>query len=121
MSDELTRLLAETLHSRETDVEPIPGLTARVLQKGLSARHRRLALGWGATGLVAALAVAAVVLGPGGRHLPNPGPANSGTPSPSATSSATSTATASATEDPLLYAAALPFGPPIALLPRAEK
>jgi hypothetical protein len=123
MSDKLTRLLTETLRSRENDVEPIPGLTARVLEKGRSARNRRLAVGWGATGLVAAVAVAAVVLGPVGRHLPNPGPANSGTPSPSATSSATSTATVteSATEDSLLYAAKLPSGPPIALVPRAEK
>ena len=119
MSDKLTRLLTETLRSREADIQPMPELTARVLQKGRAARNRRLALGWGTSGLVAVVAVAAVVLGPAGRHQPNPGPANSGAPSPSATSSATATETAP--EDPLLYAARLPSGPPIALVPRAEK
>ena len=119
MSDELTRLLTETLHSREIDAEPIRGLTARVLQKGRSARNRRLAFGWGATGLVTVVAFA-VVLGPMGRHLPNPAPANSGVPSPSATSSPT--VTEPATEDPLLaFAQNLPSGPPVGWLPRAEK
>lgn len=119
MSDELTRLLTETLHDRENDAKPIPGLTARVLQKGQSVRNRRLALGWGATGLVAVVAVAAVVLGPVGRHLPNPGPANGRTQLPTATS--TPTSTESATEDPLLaFAQKLPVGPSVGWLPRAE-
>jgi len=120
MSDELTRLLTETLHSRENDMEPIPGLTARVLQKGRSARSRRLALGWGTTGVVALVAVAAVLLGPVGRHAPSPAPANSGAPSPSATSSATATKTAAG--DPLwTLAGQLPVGPPVGFLPRAER
>ncbi|MHB8273989.1 MAG: hypothetical protein ACYDC9_04380 [Dermatophilaceae bacterium] len=120
MSDQLTRLLTETLHSREADVEPMSDLTARVLQKGRSARNRRRVLGWGATVVAAVLAVAAAILGPAGQHSPNPGPANSGMPSPSATSPATVTKTA--TGDPLLtYALKLPLGPPIAVIPRAEK
>ena len=119
MSDELTRLLTETLHSRENHAKPIPGLTARVVQKGRAARNRRLALGWGTTGLVAAVAFAAVVLGPVGRPLPNPGPANSGVPSPSATSPAPVTETSAG--DPLTYAGKLPTGPPIAVIPRTEK
>ena len=120
MSDELTRLLTETLHSREADVEPVPDLTSRVLQKGRSARNRRRVLGWGATGVVAAvLAVAAAILGPAGQRPPNPGPANSGMPSPSATSPATVTKTA--TGDSLAYARKLALGPPIAVIPRAEK
>ena len=120
MSDELTRLLTETLHSREADVEPVPDLTSRVLQKGRSARNRRRVLGWGATGVVAALAVAAAVLWPVGKLTSNPGPANTGPPSPTATSPATVTKTA--TGDPLLtYALKLPLGPPIAVIPRAEK
>ena len=83
MSDELTRLLTETLHSREADVEPMSDLTSRVLQKGRSARNRRLALGWGTTGVAAVAAVVAVALvGPVGQHPPNPGPASSRTPSP---------------------------------------
>ena len=119
MSDQLTRLLAETLHSRESDVEPLPDLTARVLQKGRSARHRRLALGWGASGLVAVVAVAAVVLGPVGWHLPNPGPANGPTQSPTATSTPTSMKTPSG--DPLwTLAGQLPVGSPVGFLPRAE-
>jgi len=116
MSDELTRLLTETPRSREADIQPMPDLTARVLQKGRAARNRRFALGWGATGLVAAVAVAAVVLGPVGRHVPNPGPANSGAPSPSAT------ATKTAFVDPLwTLAGQLPVGPPIGSVLRAEK
>jgi len=84
MSDELTRLLTETLQSRETDVGPMPELASRVLQKGRSARNRRLALGWGTTGVVAAAAVVAVALmGPVMQHSPNPGPANSRRPRPS--------------------------------------
>ena len=119
MSDELTRLLTETLNSHENDAQPSPGLSPRVLQKGRSARNRRLALGWGATGLIAAVAFAAVVLGPVGQPLPNPGPANSGVPSPSAKPSAT--VTGSAAEDPLLaFAEKLPLGPPVGWLPRAE-
>jgi hypothetical protein len=50
MSDELTRLLSETLHSRVDDVESMPDLTARVLSKGRSARRRRLA--WAGAPLV---------------------------------------------------------------------
>ncbi len=121
MSEELTRLLTETLRSREADVEPMPDLSAQVLQRGRSVRNRRRAVGWGATGVVAAvLAVAAAVLGPAGKLMSNPGPANSGTPSPSATSPAT--VTKNATGDALLtYALKLPLGPPIASLPRAEK
>lgn len=78
-------------------------------------------MGWGATGVVAAvLAVAAAILGPAGKLMSNPGPANGGMPSPSATSPATVTKTA--TGDPLLtYALKLPLGPPIAVIPRAEK
>ncbi len=121
MRDELTRLLTETLRSREADVEPMPDLSAQVLQRGRSVRNRRRAVGWGATGVVAAvLAVAAAVLGPAGKLMSNPGPANSGTPSPSVTSPAT--VTKNATGDALLtYALKLPLGPPIASLPRAEK
>lgn len=120
MSDELTRLLTETLRSRETDAEPNPGLTARVLQKGRSVRNRRLALGWGATGVVAVVALAATVLGPVGQHTPNPAPAKSGAPSPTATSPAT--VSTNPEEDLLFsYASKLPSGPPIALIPRAEK
>ena len=118
MSDELTRLLTETLRSREADVEPMPDLSAQVLQRGRSVRNRRRAVGWGATGVVAAvLAVAAAVLGPAGKLMSNPGPANSGMPSPSATSPAT------VSEDDLLltHALKLPMGPPIAVIPRAEK
>lgn len=125
MSDELTRLLAETLRSRETDVGPMPELTSRVLQKGRSARNRRLALGWGTTGVVAAAVVVAVALmGPVGQRVPDPGPANSRMPSPTVTSTATSPSTPAenADEDPLMtYAGKLPMGPPIALIPRAEK
>ena len=124
MSDELTRLLTETLHSRETDVGPMPDLTAQVLRQGRAARNRRLALGWAATGVVAAAAVVAVaLLGPMGRQLPNPGPA-SRMPSPTVTSTATtpSTTAKNTEEDPLMtYAAKLPTGPPIAVIPRAEK
>ena len=120
MSDQLTRLLTETLRSREADVEPMPDLTSRVLRKGRSARSRRRAAGWGATGVVAALAVAAAVLWPVGKLTSNPGPANTGPPSPTATSPTTVTKTA--TGDPLLtYALKLPLGPPIAVIPRAEK
>jgi len=121
MSDELTRLLTETLRSRETDMGPMPELASRVLQKGRSARNRRLALGWGATGVVAAAAVVtAALLGPVGQQLPNPGPANSRMPSPSVTSPSTVTVTSS--EDALMtYAVKLPMGPPIAMIPRAEK
>lgn len=121
MSDELTRLLTETLQSRETDVGPMPELASRVLQKGRSARNRRLALGWGTTGVVAAAAVVAVALmGPVMQHSPNPGPANSRMPSPSVTSPAPVTETAN--EDPLVtFAGKLPLGHPIALIPRAEK
>jgi hypothetical protein len=119
MSDELTRLLTETLHSHENDAQPIPGLSARVLQKGRSARNRRRALGWGATGLVAAVAVTALVLGPVSRQLPNPGPANGRTQTPTPTS--TPSSTVSADEDPLLaYAQKLPVGLPVGWLPRAE-
>ncbi len=123
MSDELTRLLTETLRSRANDAEPSPGLSARVLQKGRSARNRRLALGWGATGLFAVFASTAVVLGPVGRLLPNPGPANRPTQSPTATSTPTSTSTSteSVSVDPLLaFAQKLPLGPPVGWLPRAE-
>lgn len=121
MSDELTRLLTETLRSREADVVLLPDLSARVLQKGRSARSRRLALGWGATGVVAAAAVVAVALmGPAMQHSPNPGPANSRMPSPSASPSVSVTETA--TGDPLWnLASQLPVGPPIAVIPRAEK
>ncbi|MHB1472425.1 MAG: hypothetical protein ACYCV4_02160 [Dermatophilaceae bacterium] len=121
MSDQLTRLLTETLRSREADVEPMADLTARVLRKGRSARSRRLALGWSATGVVAAAVVVAVAfMGPVGQRVPNPGPANSRMPSPTVTS--TATVTKNATGDPLLtYALKLPLGPPIASLPRAEK
>lgn len=62
MTDELKRLLTETLRGRETDVEPMPDLAANVLRKGRSARNRRLALGWGTTSVVAAAAVVAVAL-----------------------------------------------------------
>ena len=121
MSDELTRLLTETLRSREADVVLLPGLSARVLQKGRSARSRRLALGWGATGVVAAAAVVAVALmGPAVQHAPNPGPANSRMPSPSPSPSVS--VTKIATGDPLWnLASQLPVGPPIAVIPRAEK
>jgi len=74
MSDELTRLLSETLHSRVDDVESMPDLTARVLSKGRSARDRRCALGWGAAGGVVVVALAAALLGPGGQQRSNPGP-----------------------------------------------
>jgi hypothetical protein len=125
MSDELTRLLSETLHSRVDDVESMPDLTARVLRKGRSARNRRLALGWGTTSVVAAAAVVAVaLLGPGGQHPPNPAPANSRMPSPSVTSPSTSSATVTNAppEDALMtYALKLPLGPPVAVVPRAEK
>lgn len=99
----------------------LPEPTSRILQMGRSARNRRLALGWGAAGVVAAAAVVAVaLLGPVGRQLPNPGPANSRTPSPSATSPSTVAQTED--EDPLMtYALKLPMGPPIALVPRAER
>jgi hypothetical protein len=121
MSDELTRLLTETLRSRETDIGPMPDLTANVLRKGRAARNRRLALGWGTTSVVAAAAVVAVaLLGPDGQHPPNPAPANSRMPSPSVTSP--STVTEAPPEDALVtYAGKLPMGPPIALIPRAEK
>ena len=77
----------------------LPDLTSRVLQKGRSARNRRLAMGWGATGVVASVAVVAVALmGPVGQQAPNPGPAISRMPSP-ATSPATVNETAN--EDPL--------------------
>ncbi|MBE3074829.1 MAG: hypothetical protein IMZ75_07770 [Actinobacteria bacterium] len=125
MSDELTRLLTETLRSRETDIGPMPDLTANVLRKGRAARNRRLALGWGATGVAASAAVVAVaLLGPVGRQLPNPGPANSRMPSPSVTSPSTSSATVTEAppEDALMtYARKLPLGPPVAVVPRAEK
>jgi hypothetical protein len=125
MSDELTRLLSKTLHSRVDDVESMPDLTARVLSKGRSARNRRLALGWGTASVVAAAAVVAVaLLGPDGQHPPNPGPANSRMPSPSVVSTATSPSTPAekAFDDPLMtYAGKLPLGPPIGLIPRAEK
>ncbi|NMM25319.1 MAG: hypothetical protein HHJ11_17910 [Phycicoccus sp.] len=119
MSDELTRLLSETLHSRVDDVESMPNLTANVLRKGRSARNRRLALGWGAAGVVAVAAVVAVALVvPGGQRLPAPAPANSGMPS----SPATSPAAKAPPEDALMtYAGKLPMGPPIGLIPRAEK
>jgi len=121
MTDELKRLLTETLRGRETDVEPMPDLAANVLRMGRSARNRRLALGWGAAGVVAAAAVVAVALVvPGGQRLPAPAPANSGMPSSPATSPATVAQTVD--EDPLMtYALKLPMGPPIALIPRAEK
>ena len=120
MSDELTRLLTEMLRSREADVEPRPDLTARVLRKGRSARNRRLALGWGATGVVAAAAVAVALVGPVGQPTPNPGPANSGMPSLSATPPVTVTQTP--TDDPpWTLARQFPVGSPIALIPRAEK
>ena len=122
MSDELTRLLSETLHSRVDDVESMPDL--RVLSKGRSARDRRRALGWGTAGGVVVVALAAALLGPGGQDQPKPGPANGGTPSPSVTSTATSPSTSAqnADEDPLMtYAGKLPMGPPIDLIPRAEK
>jgi len=96
-------------------------LTSRLLRKARSARNRRLALGWGAAGVVAVAAVVAVALVvPGGQRLPAPAPANSGMPSSPATSPATAPQTAD--EDPLMtYALKLPMGPPIALIPRAEK
>jgi hypothetical protein len=125
MSDELTRLLTETLHSRGADVGPRSELTSRVLQKGRSARNRRLALGWGTIVAVAAAAVVAVGLwGPVGQQAPNPGPANSRMPSPSVTSPSTSSATVTEAppEDALMaYAGKLPLGPPVGLVPRAEK
>ncbi|HEY8653079.1 MAG TPA: hypothetical protein VIL87_08295 [Dermatophilaceae bacterium] len=121
MTDELKRLLTETLRGRETDVEPMPDLAANVLRMGRSARNRRLALGWGAAGVVAAAAVVAVALVvPGGQRLPAPVPANSGMPSSPATSPATVAQTVD--EDPLMtYALKLPMGPPIAVIPRAER
>ena len=120
MSDELTRLLSETLHSRVDDVESMPDLTARVLSKGRSARDRRRALGWGAAGGVVVVALATALLGPGGQQRSNPGPARGGTPSPTASSSATVRETSP--DDALMtYALKLPFGPPIALVPRVEK
>ena len=117
MTDELKRLLTETLRGRENDVAPMPDLAANVLRKGRSARNRRFALGWGAAGVVAVSAVVAVALVvPGGQRLPAPAPANSGMPSSPATVAPT------ADEDPLMtYAGKLPMGPPIALIPRAEK
>ena len=121
MSDELTRLLAETLRSRGADVESMSDLTARVLRKGRSARSRRLALGWGTTSVVAAAAVVAVaLLGPGGQQRSNPGPARGGTPSPTASSSAMVRET-SPDDAQMTYALKLPLGPPIALVPRVEK
>ncbi len=120
MSDELTRLLTETLRGREADVKSIPDLTAHVLQGARAARNRRLALGWGATGVVAVVALAVAVLGPVGQQASRPVPANSGTPSP--TAKAPAAVRANPEEDPLLsYASRLPSGPPIALIPRAEK
>ena len=113
------------MSDRETAVEPMTDLTSRLLRKGRSARNRRRAAGWGATALVAAAAVvAAVLLGPVGQRVPNPGPANSRMPSPTVTSTATppSTPAKNADQDPLMtYAAKLPMGPPIAVVPRAEK
>jgi len=113
------------MSDRETEAEPMTELTSRLLRKGRSARSRRLALGWSATGVVAAVAVvAAVLLGPAGERVPNPGPATSRMPSPTVTSTATSPSTPAknADEDPLMtYAAKLPTGPPIAVIPRAEK
>ena len=99
----------------------LPEPTSRILQMGRSARNRRLALGWGAAGVVATAAVVAVALVvPGGQRLPAPAPANSGMPSSPATSPATVAQTED--EDPLMtYALKLPMGPPIAVIPRAEK
>lgn len=102
----------------------LPDLTSRVLQKGRFARNRRLAIGWGATGIVASVAITAALLGPAGQRTSSAGPGHSGIPSPTVTSLTTppATVTATPTGDPLMtYALKLPMGPPIALIPRAEK
>lgn len=102
------------MSGRENDVEPMPDLAANVLRKG------RLALRWGAAGVVAVAAVVAVALGVSGGQMPAPAPANSGMPSSPATSPANAAQTAD--EDPLMtYALKLRMGPPIAMIPRAEK
>ena len=94
---------------------------SRTLQMGRSARNRRLTRRWGAAGVVAAAAVVVVALVvPGGQRLPAPAPASSGMPSSPSTSRATVAQTED--EDPLMtYARKLLLGPPIAVIPRAEK
>lgn len=109
------------MSGRETEVEPMTDLTSRLLRKGRSARNRRLVIGWGATGVVA---VAAALLGLAGQRTPSAGPAHSGMPSPTAMSIAvpSATVTESGDEDPLVtFAGKLPTGPPIGLVPRAER
>jgi hypothetical protein len=109
------------MSGRETEVEPMTDLTSRLLRKGRSARNRRLVIGFGATGVVA---VAAALLGLAGQRPPSAGPAHSGMPSPTAMSIAapSATVTESADEDPLVtFAGKLPTGPPIGLVPRAER
>jgi len=100
----------------------LPDSTSPVLQKGRFARNHRLAIGWGGTGVVA-IAVAAALLWPAGQHRSSAGPAHSGIPSQTVTSPATHPAKAeSADGDPLVtFARRLPMGPPIALVPRAER